>query len=244
MPISQGVTAGARGLALIVDDMAINRKLLQALLKLEGYQSIFAEDGAQAVQLYTDLQPDIVFMDVMMPVMDGYEAAARIKQLADTCFVPIIFLTALSDRKALVKCIESGGDDFLSKPYELEILSAKIKAMERIRNLTRTVDEQRQRIEHQHRLLLEEQVIAEQIYNRAIIGNNIVTKYIRSLLRSASIFSGDLLLTAYRPDGALHVLLGDFTGHGLIASVGRCWRRSTLRPAATAPPNARFRSRS
>ena len=220
MTASQVTSVKAKGLALIVDDYHINRKLLQALLVIEGYQTISAGDGAQAVQLYTEQQPDIVFMDVMMPVMDGYEATARIKALAGTRFVPIIFLTALSDKKALVKCIEAGGDDFLSKPFELEILSAKIKAMERIRNLSRTVAEQHQKIDKQHRLLLSEQVIAEQIYNRAITGDNIVTKRIHSLLRAVSIFSGDLLLTAYCPDGRLHVLLGDFTGHGLTAAVG------------------------
>lgn len=220
MTASPVTTVKAKGLALIVDDHAANRKFLQALLEIEGYQTISAVDGAQAVQLYTEQQPDIVFMDVMMPVMDGYEATARIKALAGTRFVPIIFLTALSEGEALVKCIEAGGDAFLSKPYKREIISAKIMAMERIRNLSRTVAEQHQKIERQHRQMLSEQVIAEQIYNRAITADNIVTKRIHSLLRAVSIFSGDLLLTAYCPDGRLHVLLGDFTGHGLTAAVG------------------------
>lgn len=214
------LTAAVKGLALVVDDVAINRKMLQGLLKLEGYQTIAAEDGAQAVQMYTESQPDIVFMDVMMPVMDGFQATARIKELAGTVFVPVIFLTALSEAEALVKCLEAGGDDFLSKPYKQEILQAKIKAMERIRDLSRTVAEQREKIENQHQLLLKEQVIAEQIYSRAITGDNISSPHIHSLLRAVSIFSGDLLLTADCPDGKLHILLGDFTGHGLSAAVG------------------------
>lgn len=220
MAASKTTRAESKGLALIVDDHAANRKLLQALLEREGYLTISAGDGAQAVQLYSEHQPDIVFMDVMMPEMDGYEATVRIKALAGTLFVPVIFLTALSEGEALVKCIEAGGDDFLSKPYKQEILNAKIRAMERIQNLSRTVAAQHQKIERQHRLLLSEQVIAEEIYNRAITGDNIATKRIRSLSRAVSIFSGDLLLTAYCPDGTLHVLLGDFTGHGLTAAVG------------------------
>lgn len=220
MTASKGSAADAKGLALVVDDLAVNRKLLEALLKIEGYQTISAEDGAQAVQLYTEQQPDIVFMDAMMPVMDGYEATTRIKALAGTQFVPVIFLTALSEGDALVRCLEAGGDDFLSKPYKQEILNAKIKAMERIRDLSRTVAEQHRKIERQHRLLLNEQVIAEQIYNRAITGDNVASKHISSLLRAVSTFSGDLLLTADCPDGRLHVLLGDFTGHGLTAAVG------------------------
>lgn len=220
MTTSNGQTADAKGLALVVDDVPINRKILEALLKIEGYQTLSAEDGAQAVQLYAAQRPDIVFMDVMMPVMDGYEATTRIKALAGTIFVPVIFLTALSDGDALVKCIEAGGDDFLSKPFKQEILNAKIKAMERIRDLSRKVAEQHQKIERHHQLLLNEQIVAEQIYNRAITADNVPTKYIHSLLRAVSIFSGDMVLSAYRSDGTLHVLLGDFTGHGLAAAVG------------------------
>ena len=209
-----------KGLALIVDDVAVNRKVLESLLKLEGYQTISAEDGVQAVQLYKEKQPDIVFMDAMMPVMSGYEATTRIKALAGTNFIPIIFLTALSESDALVKCIEAGGDEFLSKPFKLEILSAKIKSMERIRDLSRTVAKQHQKIEEQHRYLLREQIIAEQIYGRAVTGENVASKYIRSLMKPVSLFSGDMMLASDCPDGKLHVLLGDFTGHGLTAAVG------------------------
>ena len=220
MTASNAKTLASKGLALVVDDVAVNRKLLEALLKIEGYRTISAEDGEQAVQLYIQQQPDIVFMDAMMPVMDGYEATTRIKALAGMRFVPVIFLTALSEGDALVKCIEAGGDDFLSKPYQQEILYAKIKSMERIRDLSRTVVEQHRKIERQHLNLINEQVIAEKIYNRAITGDNIATKYISSLLLPVSTFSGDLMLTACHPDGRLHVLLGDFTGHGLAAAVG------------------------
>jgi CheY-like chemotaxis protein len=209
-----------KGLALVVDDVLANRKILEGLLKLEGYQTISAEDGEVAVRMFTEHQPDIVFMDVMMPVMNGYDATTRIKTLAGTNFVPVIFLTALSEGDALVKCIEAGGDEFLAKPFKQEILGAKIKAMERIRDLSRTVAMQHKKIQQQHNMLLREQVIAEQIYTRAVTGGNIASKYIHYMLRAVSVFSGDLLLTADCPDGKLHVLLGDFTGHGLTAAVG------------------------
>ncbi len=207
-------------LALVVDDHPVNRKLLQALLIKEGYQTISAEDGNQAVELYVERQPDIVFMDAMMPVMDGFQATTRIKALAGARFVPVIFLTSLSEGDALVKCLEAGGDDFLGKPFDVEILRAKIKAMERISELSRTITKQYQKIESQNQILLREQVIAEQIYSRAVTADNVASKYIHSLLWPASVFSGDMLLTADCPDGKMHVLLGDFTGHGLAAAVG------------------------
>ena len=213
-------TATTKGLALVVDDIAVNRTILQGLLKREGYQTIAAENGAQAVQMYTEFKPDIVFMDVMMPVMDGLEATARIKELAGTLFVPVIFLSALSEGEALAKCIDAGGDDFLSKPYVHAILRAKIKAMERIRDLQRMVAEQHRKIESQHLHFLNEHVVAEKIYSRAITGDNLTSQHIHSLLRAVSIFSGDMLLTADCPDGKMHVLLGDFTGHGISAAIG------------------------
>ena len=86
--------------ALIVDDLLVNRKILQGLLKLEGYQTITAEDGEQAIQQYIEHQPDMIFMDVMMTVMYGYQATTRIKALAGQKFVPVIFLTALSESDA------------------------------------------------------------------------------------------------------------------------------------------------
>lgn len=220
MPASRNAATNPVGLALVVDDVEANRKILEALLKIEGYQTISAENGAEAVQKFSDQHPDIVFMDAMMPVMNGYEATTRIKALAGTNFVPVIFLTALSESEALVACIEAGGDEFLSKPFKQEILKAKVKAMQRIRDLSRTVAIQHIQIEKQHDLMLKEQVIAEQIYNSVVTGDNISSPHIDSILRAVSIFSGDLLLTAYSPDGRLNLLLGDLTGHGLTAAVG------------------------
>jgi CheY-like chemotaxis protein len=201
------------GIALIVEDEVTNRMILKALLKKRGYKVIEAENGVEAIQQFQQQGPDIIFMDVMMPLMDGYEATTEIKRLAGDQFVPIIFLTAMSDEKALARCVEVGGDDFLSKPYSFTVLSAKVKAMERIRSLhqyTRMLYSRMQRDEE----------IAEQVFSGAVIAGNVALEHIRSLLRPASVFSGDLMLTTFAPSRDLHVLLGDFTGHGLAAALG------------------------
>lgn len=213
-------TAETRGVALIVDDVLSNRKILEMLLVNEGYQTVSAENGAQAVQMYKEHHPDIVFMDAMMPVMDGYQAATRIKEMAGSLFVPIIFLTTQDEGAGLVECLDAGGDDFISKPFKKEVLSAKIKAMERIRELSRRVAEQHQKILEQHNRMIIEQIAAEEIYNRAVAAGNIESKHIQYVLRAVSTFSGDMFLSSCRPDGALHFLLGDFTGHGITAAVG------------------------
>ncbi|WP_316364938.1 ATP-binding SpoIIE family protein phosphatase [Candidatus Thiodiazotropha sp. CDECU1] len=201
------------GIALIVEDEVTNRMILKALLKKRGYHVIEAENGAEAIQLFQQQSPNIIFMDVMMPVMDGYEATTEIKRLSGDEFIPIIFLTAMSDEKALARCVEVGGDDFLSKPYSFTVLSAKVKAMERIRILhqdTRMLYSRMQRDEE----------IAEQVFSGAVIAGNVGLDRIHSLLKPASVFSGDLMLTAYAPSQDMHVLLGDFTGHGLAAALG------------------------
>ncbi|MCG8015654.1 MAG: SpoIIE family protein phosphatase [Candidatus Thiodiazotropha sp. 'RUGA'] len=201
------------GKALIVEDEITNRLILKKLLQKHGYVVIEAENGRQAVSLFEERQPDIVFMDVMMPEMDGYEATVQIKQRAGDSFVPIIFLTAMQDEKALARCVEVGGDDFLSKPYSFTVLSAKMKAMERIRILqqdTRMLYSRMQR----------DQEIAEQVFSGAVVADNVALEHIHSLLQPASLFSGDLMLTAFAPSHDLYVLLGDFTGHGLASALG------------------------
>jgi len=202
-----------RQLALIVEDEETNRLILKALLKKRGYEVVEAVNGEEAIACFSLHEPDIIFMDVMMPVMDGYEATRRIKALAGDHFVPVIFLTAMSDEKALARCVEVGGDDFLAKPYSFTVLSAKVTAMERIHALhqsTRAIYSRMQR----------DQEIAEQVFSSAVVADNVALDQIRSLLKPASVFSGDLMLTAFAPSHDLHVLLGDFTGHGLAAALG------------------------
>jgi len=201
------------GLALIVDDELSNRIVLNALLKKMEYTTIQAENGAQAIELFKEAQPDIIFMDIMMPVMDGFDATTQIKALCGDTFVPVIFLTAMTDEKALARCVEVGGDDFLTKPFNHTVLKSKIKAMERIRDLHREVKALLDQREH-------EEEIAEKVFSGAVIAGNVLPEKLKYLMRPAALFSGDVLLTAYSPNGDLNVLLGDFTGHGLSAALG------------------------
>lgn len=118
---------------LIAEDSAADRLLLSTIVRRQGHQVLTAANGAEAVDLFRRQQPDLVLMDAMMPVMDGFEAARQIKALAGETLVPIIFLTSLTESEALARCLEAGGDDFLAKPYNQVILAAKIKAMDRLR---------------------------------------------------------------------------------------------------------------
>lgn len=205
---------------LIAEDGAADRLLLARIVSKQGHDVLTAENGEQAVALFAQQRPQLVLLDALMPVMDGFEAARQIKALAGEALVPIIFLTSLSEEEALVRCLEAGGDDFLAKPYRPVILAAKIKAMDRLRRLQATVLEQRDQISRHHHHLLNEQRVAKAVFDKVAHAGCLSAPNIRYLQSPYALFNGDLLLAAYTPCGDMHVLLGDFTGHGLPAAVG------------------------
>ena len=205
---------------LIVDDDAVNRMILQGMLVNEGHQVIEAENGQQALDMYINEEPEIVLMDIMMPVMDGYEATKKIKELAVERFVPVIVLTAMTDEDELVKCVNSGADDFLTKPFSHVVLMAKIKALVRMQDLYNTISLQRDEIELNRQILQEEQEQAAKIYKRMTGKDEVEGLNLRYHMSPMSLFNGDMLLTAKAPDGSVYVLLTDATGHGLPAALG------------------------
>ncbi|KAA0996414.1 fused response regulator/phosphatase [Pseudomonas sp. ANT_J12] len=205
---------------LIAEDSAADCMLLSSIVRRQGHQVLTAANGAEAVAAFREQRPQLVLMDAMMPVMDGFEAAQQIKALAGETLVPIIFLTSLTESEALARCLEAGGDDFLAKPYNQVILSAKIKAMDRLRRLQATVLQQRDQIARHHEYLLNEQRVAKAVFDKVAHSGCLNAPNIRYLQSPYALFNGDLLLAAFTPAGDMHVLLGDFTGHGLPAAVG------------------------
>lgn len=205
---------------LVADDTDTDRLILETIVKKEGHDVISACNGQQAVDLFISESPELVLLDALMPVMDGFEAARLIKQHAADKFVPILFLTSLTDNESLVKCLEAGGDDFLSKPYSRVVLQAKIKSFNRMREMNATVLVQRDEIAKNNARLLQEQMVAKHVFDNVAHSGCLNSKNIRYFLSSLAVFNGDLLLAAMRPNGNMIVLLGDFTGHGLPAAIG------------------------
>jgi len=205
---------------LIVDDDITNRLVLQGILAKQGFQYVHAENGQEAVDAFEKNHPDFVFMDIMMPVMDGYEATRRIKAQCHDKFVPVIFLTAMTDEQALYKCIQSGGDDFLTKPYNHILLRARMNALLRIRELYNTIQLQNIKISRHQELMELESRMAETLFSNIVHAPALAADYIQYVLDSMSLFNGDMLLVEYKPSGGIRVLLGDFTGHGLVAATG------------------------
>ncbi|RMN47975.1 Histidine kinase-like ATPase domain-containing protein [Pseudomonas syringae] len=205
---------------LIADDSASDRLLLSTIVARQGHRVLCAANGVEAVAIFMAESPQLILMDAMMPVMDGFEAARRIKALTGESLVPIIFLTSLTEGEALARCLDAGGDDFMSKPYNPLVLAAKINAMNRLRVLHETVRLQRDQISKHHEYLLNEQRVAKAVFDQVAHAGCLGAGNIRYLQSPYALFNGDLMLAAYTPAGHMQVLLGDFTGHGLPAAVG------------------------
>lgn len=135
---------------LIVDDEPHVRKLLETLLQHEGYQTLSAGSGEEALQLVAQQPPDLILLDIMMPGMDGYEVASHLKGDEATASIPIIMLSALSEPSARVTGLQTGAEEFISKPVE------RVELWLRVRNLLRL----KARGDHLkvHNLMLEQQL--------------------------------------------------------------------------------------
>ena len=116
---------------LLVDDTLTDRLVMKAYLMDSGHDVLLANNGAEAIELYKEGKPDLILMDVNMPVMDGLQAATEIRN-DESDWIPIVFLSGRIEPEDIIDGIEAGGDDYLAKPVSQKVLGAKLKAMQRI----------------------------------------------------------------------------------------------------------------
>lgn len=209
-------------LVLIVDDMKTNRRILGEMIAKLELEVIYAVNGLEAIEKYREHLPSLVLMDINMPVMDGIESAKQIKLLAKDNFIPIIFISAELEQQVIRDASVAGGDDFIQRPFPSELLRGKVIALRRIVGLYRQVKRLNDIREHEAEL-------AEQLLSNAIGSDNVAQKQIHIHKQPAEVFSGDVQLSAFRPNGDLNVLLGDFTGHGLTSALGALPLSETFR---------------
>ena len=135
---------------LIVDDEIHVRKLLTTLLQSKGYVTLTAGSGEEALTMTEQQPPDLILLDIMMPGMDGYEVARKLKAGKTTCNIPIIMLSALNDQSALLSGLEAGAEDFLNKPVESAELWLRVRKLLRLKAFGDYLKS--------HNLMLEEQL--------------------------------------------------------------------------------------
>src|SRR4051812_46644483 len=137
--------AEAQGSMLVVDDNFLNRTLLAAYLEEQGYEVQTAEDGREAMERLHAGSFDVVLLDILMPVMDGYQTLEEIKGDASLQHLPVIVISGVDEMESVVRCIEMGATDYLPKPFEPLVLRARINASlatKRLRDLEREYLEQ------------------------------------------------------------------------------------------------------
>jgi len=121
---------------LVVDDNEQNLELLLAYLEDIECETMSTTGGAEAIEIARDKLPDLILLDVMMPKMSGFEVCRRLKADPNTTNIPIIMVTALSELGDIERAIDSGTDDFLSKPVNKLELLTRVKTMLKLKNLT------------------------------------------------------------------------------------------------------------
>ncbi len=199
----------SHGCVLVVSNsdetiISVDKSLLQ-----QGFDILLASEGKSAFNLFTSNHIDFVLIEadhIDVPI-DKLIHTLRVR--AGNAYIPIIILVSAEDEKLQSECLSAGCDDFLFKPFTATALKARFSSLQQVCELKKL-----------YKSSITEQLVAKQILAYALSERNIQFEEIQLLSKSKAVFSGDLFLTAKRPDGGLHVLLADFTGHGLSAAIG------------------------
>lgn len=152
-PAPETAVAAASSTLLIVDDTESNLDLLGRRLEREGHAIVRAQDGQQALTLLRERQIDLVLLDIMMPVLDGYQTLEAIKTDAGLSHIPVIMITAVNEVDSAARCIEAGAEDYICKPFNPVLLRARVNASLERKHLRDAERARQARIEQQNLLL-------------------------------------------------------------------------------------------
>jgi DNA-binding response OmpR family regulator len=204
---------------LVVEHLPANRILLQAFLEQHGYGVVAVDSAQAAVARFDPQRTDVVLIDVLLPGIDGVEAARRLRAHAVPRWVPVILMSAVGNEAEIVRGLEAGADDYLVKPINLAVLEAKLRSFQRIAALHREAREYA-RMLGQYR----EQAEAELEMATGLIGaitrqGSLDDDRLTWSVMPSTRFSGDAVAAVRTGSGRLLAMLADATGHGLPAAI-------------------------
>jgi phosphoserine phosphatase RsbU/P len=228
VPPSEGASGGD---ILIVDDTPINLRLLGQMLVEHGYQVRPVPDGAMALDAVHAKMPDLILLDILMPGMDGYEVCERLKADAQTRDIPIIFISALDATEDKVKAFAIGGVDYVTKPFQIEEVLARVQTHLALRRLQKQLQDANRRMERE--LALAGQVQTS-FLPRAL--PEIPGWQLAVALNPARETSGDFYDVNLLPNGCLGLLVADVVGKGVGAALFMALSWSLIRTYAAEYP--------
>jgi class 3 adenylate cyclase len=197
---------------MVVDDEEQNRTLLRDPLEAHGYEVIEVENGMRALQKAEERTPDVILLDLMMPKMDGFEVCRRLKKYWKSAHVPILILTALSDRKERLMGIEAGANDFLTKPVDVQDVILRVGNAVYAKKLHDLLQVERQKSEQLLRNILP-RPIAERMKNGE---TNIADRHSETTLLMADLVGFSALTSTIDPVEVVNVLNEIFSAFDVL----------------------------
>ncbi|MBF0179453.1 MAG: fused response regulator/phosphatase [Magnetococcales bacterium] len=198
---------------MVVDDGPENISVIKSLLEKDyTVRPVVNSKAAMRAALVRPM-PDLILLDVMMPELDGYAVCRQLKEHEATRAIPVIFITAKSEEADELHGLGLGAVDYITKPFSPAVVSARIRTHLALSEAKRIVDEH-----NQH--LLDEREMIESMIVKMRRADLFDTRHVRHLIAPVEMTTGDVLLSAFAPDGRQMIFLGDFTGHGVTAAIG------------------------
>ena len=197
---------------LIVDDNELNREICQLNLEELDVPLHFASDGSHGFKKAQEINPDLILLDIMMPVMDGFEMLALMRKDKTLKNVPVLMLTARSDTESTVRALESGANDYLKKPFEEEEMVARVKTL-----LRNSVLEKKVREDLEAGAVMQQKFFTDLPNTRTILEESNIEITIYN--KPYATISGDFFLAFQTDKSGSGFFLGDSCGHGLPAAL-------------------------
>jgi DNA-binding response OmpR family regulator len=175
---------------LLVDDEEVNLDLMEQLVTAEGYEVIRASDGETALEMVKTAKPDVIFLDIVMPQMNGLEVLRKIKTSPFSYAIPVIMVTAIAGIEERVKAIQAGADDFITKPFDRIELGARLKSLMRLKSI-------HDRLESNYLTLKEMQKNRETLTQKVVSDFQTPMKVIKEAMEAVSKESSKLSAEAW-----------------------------------------------
>lgn len=198
---------------LIIDDDPFDLDILRNILESD-YALKISIDGMGGLKLArSNNPPDLILLDIMMSGMDGFEVCRQLKSAPETFDIPVVFITGKTGAEDETAGLQLGAVDYITKPFNASVVLARVKTHLALMSAHRQVTKLNEQ-------LLSEREIVEDIVVKMRQSDQFDGRNLRHWMMPLERTTGDLILSSFRPDGGQHLMLGDFTGHGLTAAIG------------------------